>query len=100
MGKVSHFSSLIFLIAFSCCAIPVEADPIRILAGSVTAEGSPPEALDGSGIKLSGDGLSIDESLEGQSGFVLLANVPTVQTGAIVNFSGTFHHEEGPCPLS
>jgi hypothetical protein len=84
------FLPLMLFVAFSCSAISVRADPIRVTAGLVDAGFGPLHGqLDGEALGLTGAGLSIGTSLEDEVAFVRLANPPTLAPGTLADFSGT-----------
>jgi hypothetical protein len=96
MSKVpSVFLSLMFFVAFSCCASPAGADPVRVTSG-VVATGFAPlgEPWDANELVLTGAGFSIGTPLEDEVAFVQLATLPTLALGALLDLSGVLHVED------
>ena len=89
MGRVpAVFLSLMFFVAFSCCASPAGADPIRLTSGIVEAGGSLDGPWNAEALDITGAAFQITSSLEDERAFVELATRPTVAPGSSVDFSG------------
>jgi hypothetical protein len=79
-----------FFVAFSWCAIPARADPIRVTSGAVDGAFGPLGQADAGELGLMGAGLHVQDSLEDVDADVRLITPPTVAPGALVDFSGVF----------
>jgi hypothetical protein len=75
-----------------CSATIARADPIRVTSGVLqTGFGPVGGQLTGEELQLTAGGFTIASSLEDVGASVQLAAVPTVASGALVDFSGALH---------
>jgi PEP-CTERM motif-containing protein len=83
------FPALMAFVVVICVATVAKADPIRVTDGELRAGFGPVGGLlSGEGLSLVAGGFSIQTSLEEPSASFHLAAVPTLTTGALVDFSG------------
>jgi PEP-CTERM motif len=90
------FPPLMLLIVFVCFATVAHADPMHVTSGVVQTGFAPVgQPLPGEGLQLTAGGLTLASSLEDPGAFLQLAAVPTVASGAVVDFSGALHTNGG-----